>query len=310
MGRRKKKKSNAPLLLLILIIIIAIICLVIFKPKTNNSNVASSEPIAKEEKTEITNSTESPTEESPSASPTNSEKPSPIKSLTPEEIEKSKKRGLPVLMYHFFYDAQAGQTGKDGNYIEIHDFEEQMKYLADNDYYIPTWDEVLGYVKGENGLPLKSVVITVDDGDPSFFELASPVLKKYNIRATSFLITSWYTWTIDHSTYHPHVDFQSHSDGMHKPGSDGKGRIMTIPHDEGVADLEKSRATINDTVTVFCYPFGHYNEHAKQILRDANYTLAFTVEYGNVKPGQDPLALPRIRIQKGDSLNTFIKKVE
>ena len=306
MGRKKKKNHSSILVLLVFIIIIGLAFFGYKKiTKSQNNNNDSTEAIQQAQSENTTNEETTPSEEAVAK-----EKPSPVASLTAEEITQSKKRGLPVLMYHFFYDAQAGQTGKDANYIEIHDFEEQIKYLADNDYYVPTWDEVLGYVKGENGLPLKSVVITVDDGDPSFFELAAPVLEKYNIRATSFLITSWYTWTIDHTTYYPYVDFQSHSQDMHRSGSDGKGRIMTIPHADGVKDLETSRATINDTVTVFCYPFGHYNDHAKQILKDANFTLAFTVEYGRVFPGQDPLVLPRIRMQKGDSLQTFIKKVE
>ena len=307
MGKRKQKRNNSPILLLLLVIVV--IALIFGYKKFIASNTTQNTVSESQKQEEPVVSSEAP-EVSTSAEPTKTEKPSPVASLTPEEIAESKKKGLPVLMYHFFYDAQAGETGKDANYMEIHDFEEQVKYLADNGYYVPTWDEVLGYVKGENGLPLKSVVITVDDGDESFFRLASPVLEKYHIKATSFLITSWYTWTIDHTTFHPHIDLQSHSHNMHKSGSDGKGRIMTINHDEGVKDLETSRATINDTVTVFCYPFGHYNEHAKQIIKDANYTLAFTVEYGRVMPGQDPLVLPRIRMQKGDSLNTFIKKVE
>ena len=298
---RRRKKSNTHLVfLLALIIIIAIVAIVIFrKSNTKNSD------ISREQETVQEISEQEDTQEVATVPQT----PSPVESLTEDEIAQSKKKGLPVLMYHFFYDAEAGENGKDANFMEIHTFEEQIKYLADNDYYVPTWEEVLGYVEGKNGLPLKSIVITVDDGDESFFRLASPVLEKYKIRATSFLITSWYTYIIDHSTYHPHIDFQSHSHNMHKAGADGKGRIMTISHDEGVADLETSRQTINDNVVVFCYPFGHYNENAKKIIRDANYILAFTTEYGKVFPGQDPLVLPRIRMQKGDSLNAFINKI-
>ena len=72
--------------------------------------------------------------------------------------------GLPVLMYHFFYD-KSKETDKDGNWIEISNFEEQMKYLAENDFYFPTWEQVENYIDGKQELPEKSVVITVDDGD-------------------------------------------------------------------------------------------------------------------------------------------------
>ena len=42
--------------------------------------------------------------------------------------------GLPVLMYHFFYDKNKREP-QDGNWIEINDFETQMKYLSENDFY-------------------------------------------------------------------------------------------------------------------------------------------------------------------------------
>ena len=95
--------------------------------------------------------------------------------------KKLSEDGLPVLMYHFFYD-KSKDSGKDGNWIEISNFEEQMKYLAENDFYSPTWEQVENYIDGKQELPEKSIVITVDDGDPSFFELAVPIIQKYKIR--------------------------------------------------------------------------------------------------------------------------------
>lgn len=50
------------------------------------------------------------------------------------------KNGLPVLMYHFFYDKNQG-SGQDNNWMEISDFEAQMKYLSDNNFYFPTWED-------------------------------------------------------------------------------------------------------------------------------------------------------------------------
>ena len=88
--------------------------------------------------------------------------------------------GVPVLMYHFFYDKNV-TTKNDGNWMEIHLFEDQMKYLSENNYYQPTWDELIDYVDGKTTLPEKSVIVTADDGNPSFFELAVPICQKYNI---------------------------------------------------------------------------------------------------------------------------------
>lgn len=226
-----------------------------------------------------------------------------------KNISTEKATGLPVLMYHFFYDKSTGETGKDANCMEIHDFEEQLKYLTENNYYFPTWDEVKNYVNGTSCLPEHSIVITVDDGDKTFFDLAVPVIQKYNVRVTSFLVTSW----IENSDYLNKFDrnkiiFQSHSNDMHRAGSDGKGRFLTISEKEALDDLETSKTFIGDA-TVFCYPFGHFTKKCEEILKKAKYDLAFTTAYGRIRPGDNPYELSRIRMSKGDSLTSFIKRV-
>ncbi len=293
-----KRKHNYKYIIFIIFLIIITTIFLYNRKNTDNPTENNNEPPNNNPTTSETNT--EPIEESP---------PSITETLSDEEIQLSQERGLPVLMYHFFYDKQAGETGTDNNYMEIHDFEEQIKYLSENNYYIPTWDEVLGYISGTNGLPLKSVIITVDDGDESFFRLAVPILEKYNIKATSFLITSWYEGQL--SKYNSDsVDFQSHSYNMHIPGSDGKGAFLTMSYEDACTDLENCRSIIGENCKVFCYPFGHFNDTCKQILKDCNFTLAFTTQGGRVYPGDDPYELPRIRMSKGDSINSFINKVQ
>lgn len=223
------------------------------------------------------------------------------------KINKGDK-GLPVLMYHFFYDASKGQKGKDNNWMEISDFEKQMKYLSENNFYFPSWTEVRAYVDGKKTLPNNSVVITVDDGDESFLKLAIPIINKYNIPVTSFLVTGWNgDWVVPQYKFSK-VDFQSHSHNMHKAGKDGKGIFLTLSYNKAYEDVKKSQEIIGDA-TVFCYPFGHYNQTTKKILKEAGYILAFTTKGGRVYPGMDPYTLPRTRMSKGDSLNTFKERV-
>lgn len=212
-------------------------------------------------------------------------------------------------MYHFFYDEKSGKKGLDNNYMEISKFEEQIKYLKDNNFYFPTWEEIEDYVIKGDILPEKSIVITVDDGNPTYFKYAVPIIKKYNVRATSFLVTSWLSENqLSEYKDFPNLIFESHSHDMHRAGINGKGRIMTLSHDKIVEDVSISSNIIGKS-TVFCYPFGHVNDNAKDSLKDADYTLAFTTKYGRVKPGMDPLELPRIRMSRDDSLASFIKKV-
>ena len=214
--------------------------------------------------------------------------------------------GLPVLMYHFFYDKNEREP-QDGNWIEINDFEQQMKYLSENDYYFPTWEEVEDYIDGKTELPEKSVVITVDDGDPSFFELGVPIIQKYNVQATSFVVAYWYGDVAQNKE--KNISYQSHSYDMHKAGSNGKGVMLSWSYEKMVEDLKTSQEVLGGA-NIFCYPFGQYNELDKKALKDTEFKLAFTTQGGRVKKGASKYELPRVRISGTTSLESFIKKVE
>ena len=299
--KRKKKQKNLnikPFLILGLIIII------IFSINKMSSHINKQDNTTNNSITQSQNSENTKTSTEPEISEVEK-----INQQRKTCSEITKERNIPVLMYHFFYDEQAGETARDNNYMEIHDFEEQVKYLAENNYYVPNWDELEDFVNGKIGLPEKSVIITVDDGDESFFRLAVPVLEKYNFYATSFLITSWYP---DRPSVYTSevIDYQSHSDNMHRAGNNGKGAILTIDYESGCKDLNQSKQITGNECKVFCYPFGHYNDNAIQMLKDCGFTMAFTVEGGYVTPGMDLYKLPRVRMSKGISLNAFIAKIQ
>lgn len=236
----------------------------------------------------------------------------PAKPVNPTITNPSlpKATSVPILMYHFFYDSAAGGKGEDGNWIDTKTFDEHIKYLSDNKYYFPTWDEVKQFIAGEISLPEKSIVVTADDGNPSFFNLAVPILTKYNVPATSFLITSW-TDPKNITTNKDLITFMSHSHAMHDGGCEGGhgGLFRCLEHDKAIADLKTSRDIIGGG-DVFCYPFGDYTDQAIQELKEAGFKIAVTTEYGKAEPGMNPLLLPRIRISQTTDLASFISAIK
>lgn len=216
-------------------------------------------------------------------------------------VRKPLQNGLPVLMYHFFYDANE-RDGQDNNWLEISKFEEQMKYLQEENFYFPTWQEVEAYIDGKIDLPSKSVVLTVDDGDPSFFKLAVPILQKYNATATSFVITSWYGYVANDKQ--ANVYYESHSDCMHEAGTNGKGVMLSWSQEKIENDLETSSKTLGGA-TIFCYPLGQYNQTGINALKNTGYKLAFTTKGGRVYEGTSKYELPRVRISKTTTLREF-----
>jgi len=217
---------------------------------------------------------------------------------------------VPILMYHFFYDESKGKDNHDGNFTEINNFRQQMKYLKDNNFYFPTWNELNDYIDGKNNLPNKSVIVTADDGNSTFFDLAYPILKENNIKATSFLVTSWSgnpdKYNVDRSL----ISFQSHSENMHRGGCKGGhgGIFLCIKDEDGLKDLSDSITTTGSN-EVFCYPFGDYDNHDENLISKAGFKMAVTTKYGKAKPGINKFTMPRIRVSGGESLESFIDSI-
>ncbi len=219
-------------------------------------------------------------------------------------------RGIPILMYHYFYDQSKGEKGKDSNWMEIHKFEEQLKYLVQNNYYFPTWDEIKDFVEGKKNLPSKSVVITIDDGHSSLFDLAIPMINKYKVKATAFIITSKSAGSKYKQYQSDYINFQSHTHNMHKAGCTGGrgGLFRCISYSKGISDLKESITILNSSDAI-AYPFGDINDNSLKITKDVGFKIGVTIKYGRAKKGMDPLQLPRVRMLKDTSLNGFINLV-
>lgn len=69
-------------------------------------------------------------------------------------------------------------------------FEEQLKYLAENNYKTVKADNLLDILTGDKKGFEKTVVLTFDDGLGSLWTIAYPLLKKYGFVGISFLIPS------------------------------------------------------------------------------------------------------------------------
>ncbi len=212
---------------------------------------------------------------------------------------------VPILMYHQFTSRPEGEDGwLRGNYAYIGDFDAHMKHIATTGFYLPTWDELSAFIDGRLYLPPRSVIVTDDDADQTWFDLAVPVVDKYKVLSTSFMITA-YRQDPAPSKY---VLRRSHTHDMHQAGENGEGRMVNWTADEIAADLNTS-GDILGVREVIAYPFGHYNDTAKQGVAQAGYEMARTIEPGTVVIGTDKYALPVVRIDYGMGLDALINRI-
>jgi peptidoglycan/xylan/chitin deacetylase (PgdA/CDA1 family) len=225
----------------------------------------------------------------------------------PTEVDYA-SAGLPILMYHYFYDPDQGQTGENGNWMDIRLFREQLAWLRDNGYYYPTWEEANLYLRGDIVLPEKSVILTSDDGAPSFYQLAIAEVMAAGAKITSFVVAIDFE-TPNLALYDPErVFFRSHSYDMHRWGPGGSARLLESTAEEVAEDVELGAAVLG-TRDVYCYPFGSNNETARAALAGAGVQLALAIENLKAYPMMDPMQIPRLRMSDGISLDYFISVV-
>lgn len=80
---------------------------------------------------------------------------------------------IPVFTFHTFQPER---------------FERQCRHLAENGYRALSADEFASALAGTHRPPERAVLLTVDDGLKSVWTVAFPLLRKYGLRATCFLI--------------------------------------------------------------------------------------------------------------------------
>lgn len=221
--------------------------------------------------------------------------------------------GISVLMYHYVYDEGKPPAKMDANYISSTKLEAELKWLSDNGYYYPSFAELRAYLEGTHSLPKKSVVLTFDDGEQGFLDYGTPLLNKYHVPATSYIIGSDPNFTEKVSTYmSEYVSFQSHTYDLHRDGNTNKGKggkIWDLDQASLEQDCNQAIAQLHDAQSL-AYPYGDCPDFAPAALEDCGYLCAFTVQNDQVRKGDNPYKLPRVRMFGSSALEGFEYQVQ
>lgn len=256
--------------------------------------------------------------------------------------------GAVALMYHHIVTDEELATGAyDGNnaVICLSQFEEEMHYLAENGYHTYTMSEAAGRLYNSLPFPDKSVLITFDDGYASNYELAFPVLKEYNLKATVAAVVISTEQAENGGAAKqplPHLTFdelrEMQASGLVEIGShsyDGHGMIVTNANgaqgkffvsrkylsEQGrreteaeyveriTQDLRHSKEVLEGElgrpIYYFAYPYGAVGSAAVDALRNNGFLVAITTNSGDIYKNSDPLRLNRRNVDQGISLQKY-----
>ena len=221
-------------------------------------------------------------------------------------INESNNQSVAVLNYHFFYDSNS-EVCNESICLDSKKFEQHLTYLKENGYKALTMNEFIGWKNDKTDIPEKSVLITIDDGamgtgKPNGNKLI-PLLEKYKMHATLFLITAWWNKEDYKSDY---LEVESHGDDLHIVGECGKNKIYCLSGEDIFNDLNTSINKLG-TKKAFCYPFYSYSDSAIEQIKKAGFSVAFVGGNRKAIREDDSYLIPRYPIQKDISMEEFIK---
>ncbi|CAN5286214.1 polysaccharide deacetylase family protein [soil metagenome] len=94
------------------------------------------------------------------------------------------RENVLILTYHRF------SREKTASKISSEEFEAHLEYLSKNNRVLPL-SETIEYLQNGKTLPPNTTVITIDDGYKDAYEIALPLLKKFDFPATVYAITDF-----------------------------------------------------------------------------------------------------------------------
>jgi peptidoglycan/xylan/chitin deacetylase (PgdA/CDA1 family) len=213
---------------------------------------------------------------------------------------------VPVLCYHKFTKGRGDLTT-----VTEKAFEEQMRYLKENDYQVITLDDFFDYAEFKREIPRKAVVITMDDGWRSVFDIALPILRKYHYPATMFVYTDFVTkgskaldWDMLKEMTKWGIDVQCHTK-THRRLDKKEGNESFREYFEAVKKelVESSRIItqhLGTEVRYLAYPYGDTNNVVIALLIKLGYRGALTVDRGS-----NPFFVHPYRVNRSMVYGTF-----
>jgi peptidoglycan/xylan/chitin deacetylase (PgdA/CDA1 family) len=205
---------------------------------------------------------------------------------------------LPVLMYHSV--SASPSPGTKLITVSPRVFERQMRFLRQSRYTVLTLSQAATVMRDRLYVE-RPVAVTFDDGYEDNYLFAFPVLKKYRIPATIFLIYSkvgtpgYLTWD--------EVRIMQDS-GLIVFGSHtlDHAALTRIPLVQLIPEIAGSKRLLEEklgrTVALFSYPVGDFNEHVRSAVKAAGYTAADATNPGGRASDNDVFAIKRLRISE------------
>lgn len=190
-------------------------------------------------------------------------------------------------------------------------FEAQLRYLQEQGYQTVKLLDIYEALAIGKPLPEKPIVLTFDDGYKDAYTHAMPLLQQYGFVGEFFVLATpahyeaplYLTWDDMYLMAEANMSIQAH--GRDHYDLTGRGNDFLVYQILGAR--EAVEAHTGQPVRFFCYPSGRYDDATVAVVESAGYFGAVTTEWGATQRLDNRYTWPRVRINGGWSLQTFMK---
>lgn len=239
-----------------------------------------------------------------------------VKKSVSADLWQQLTAGTPILMYHAIGSSHEPASPY---VLPVDRFAAQMTWLKRLGYHPITLEQFLDFQNRRRPIPVRSVVITFDDGYADNYDYAYPVLQSQNFPATIFLVSGYIglanewdemkqlarrplmSWSQIMDLVQQGIHFGAHS---HTHPS-----LTAVSPTQAEKEITLSRKQLEERLGIsirqFAYPYGEYNPVIQALVEQAGFTASCTVDAGLNTLLTPAHSLRRTEIQGTDSLARF-----
>ena len=224
-----------------------------------------------------------------------------------------------VLMYHMIsHHKRRARFNKLR--VDPIEFDRQLNWLKENGWEFVFVSDL------ENDSARKQVALTFDDGYRDNFLTADPILKKYDAKATLYLVTDRHDrdWSSSKKEHHDDGELMVEpklldEDVARMVGSrrwelgghtETHANLLRLDDEQCFIEIRQCRNNLEETfgssVTSFAYPFGLFEDRHVELVNKVGFQFAVTTDQGiSLDLDAERLKLKRVKVSGRDGLASF-----
>ncbi len=237
----------------------------------------------------------------------------PKKPLHSSSVYVHGYRTIPILCYHQF---TPGNRTTQRLELSARDFRAQLNFLREQRFNVLTMDDVAAIMDGTRPIPPRAVVLTIDDGYRSVYDVAWPIIREFGFPVTLFIYTDFVgggkalTWAqIREMQASGLVDIQSHAKShtsLSRLPEDASATAYKVRvEDEINLSAQVLSRRLKQPVEHLSYPYGNSSALAAAVLEEQGYATGTTVTRGENTVFSPRFLLHRTMIYDNHSLDDF-----